>query len=1267
MGARALLLRALAVVGATVACLLLAAPAGAATVTDRPFLFSFDGSDSTAGAFPTGGQGQSVAVDDATHDIYVGSVGSESSTEGGFVSKFDSDGAAAEFTATGGSSLFGFSSLVPVAVDNSGGANQGRLLVGSYGQAAVRAFDPGGTPLWTLDAQAQDVAVDPSGHPWVNGVQYENTGSPPSPTGCTTPPGERMDVDSSGNIYRASFEGITKFTSTGGCTFTESLLDGGYDVSVDQSSPSGHVFTSQANTFNEYDSSAAPLGAYGAQYLNGSGRIAYDPGLDRVYVAQQSEHRAVVAVFGSLASGAVPTVTELAEPSNVGISSAHFSGKVNPENIGATAHFEWKRNGESWVTAARSPAQALTANNVEQPVEFDTDELRGTSTYEVRLVTTNESDKLHAFSAEARTFTTSSPAGPPAVTIEPTSAIGATSATANAEINPQGDTAEWFVELSRGSGCESGSFSRQAAGTIAHGTSAPVSVHYDLTKLMPSEHYCVRFVAYNGYFFGFFGAESAIDQFDTLPVPPSGAETAFAAPRTDTTARVNGRVNPEGERLTYQFEYSEDGGATWKAQPPRVDTSAVRETIVVADDLTDLTPGTTYSYRFHVENPASPASAQGAAKTFTTRTTAEMNIPPSAFGEPERRGIELVNQPDDGNQNVFFQSVRNAGQRGGPISANGEEALWSATGGVPRAPNAAENSLLAQRTPTGWHTRPIAAPAEQQFGEGALTPIPFVATPDFSQLSAVHVRFHEESALVRFDASRTEHLLATFPHYAGINSSDMTTDGAHVLVNNEETRQIEDDGDGSPEVVSIMPDGRESECGTEMEGSSFPGHSNDGSGAGRFGRNGNHGVSTTDASRLYFQVKPNGSCGENVPLALYERNREVGTTTLIDPGAATPSRYEPHFIRATPDGRSAYFTTKSRLDPADTNSGEDVYLWEEAAGASRCLTCEASADADVAGYGGYGGPVMVSNDFSHVYFESERALAPGAEAGDHNIYALSAGAIHFVANIGSGGSNTGLALADLSDDGDVLTFQAVPRRGLTADRFMFRANVQPVCTLPDGSTAQCEKRYLYDEREGSLECLDCAHAGLSSRNSIDFPPGSSLSGDGSTAAFVTPEALVRSDVNRNSDVYEWRNGAVRLVTDGVTSFPISQFATPRLGGVDGDGSNIFFTVAAKLTGFEQFGLTNAYDARIGGGFALPSPPESCSEDACQGPLLSAPATVLPGSALLFGAGNATAPVQRAAKPKPKRCKNGRVRRRVRHRLVCVKHKHHARGVGRRRR
>ncbi len=193
-----------------VALLCSAAPAAAATVTDRPLLFGFDGHDATAGRFDPKNSGSglglsTIAVDDSTGAVYVAH---DHYPTDGFVSKFNPDGTAANFAATGASSLWHvpghpFLNLLGIAVDNSGGPNQGRLYVSDGYE--LNAFAPDGTRLWTIvpPFQASNVAVDTAGHVWLTPYsgslsssieEYDNTGTPPAQIGSIAVNSAKSDV-----------------------------------------------------------------------------------------------------------------------------------------------------------------------------------------------------------------------------------------------------------------------------------------------------------------------------------------------------------------------------------------------------------------------------------------------------------------------------------------------------------------------------------------------------------------------------------------------------------------------------------------------------------------------------------------------------------------------------------------------------------------------------------------------------------------------------------------------------------------------------------------------------------------------------------------------------------------------------------------------------------------------------------------------------------------------------------------------------------------
>lgn len=1251
------------------ALLLAAAPALGATVTDeRPFLFSFDGSDTTAGRF--GANLGPVAVDSSSGSVYV------LDQSKGVIDKFDANGQAQDFASIGASSLDGSATpggafagsedpfflenfLNDLAVDNSGGAGgpgegeQGRIYI-SGSEGPVHAFDPQGDYLWTLAksiAEPCGIAVGPDGHLWIgsaNGgelLEFDTTGKaapgPPEDSVPITNGNEspcRIGIDDSGKDFYLALlwakEGATLDK------YVEGVFDSTLDpsptrnVAVDQSSPSGHVFAKYAANFKEYDAGNALVGTFGTSFIGPQGfrgGISHNPALDWVYVsgddsAFSSEDAARVNVFGPKASGTVPDVT-IEAASEIGVSKVKANGAVNPLSLPNSYHFELKQGGgPNWGAARSSAPDSLAEDSSVHPVSKDIGGLSGNTEYQVRLVGTNAENDLKSYSAPV-TFTTAMPSAATA-TIDSISSITVDSAHLSGTIDPKGDAATWRVQKSTNPACTSG-FTDEALQTIPSEAPGSVDVDWDLGGLLPSQHYCVRIVVTNGAG----SVNSTVEEFSTAPIAPTQVFTAFAAPRTDTTARLNGRVNPEGANstypLTYHFEYSSDGGGTWISLPEHQYTGEARQQVVVAHDLGGLKPDTEYRYRFRVENAAGEASPQGGELTFMTRTTEEAN--------PPERGIELVNDPDKGNQNVVVR----VGQATPPMTADGEKVVWSVLGGAPAAHNGTRNTFLAQRGPKGWVSQSLIPPASQQVGGGEYSYELDATTPDLSQfLFSVGFTdvFIGSPTYVRIDENQHQKILeGPYENLVGqTQRADLSDDGSHVVLVDPDAEELEDIGSGSPELLSLMPDGSPVSCPLSWEWAFIGGSSAGGAGANW--RAGYHMIATTDGSRVYFEAKPNGNCSGSI--GLYVRNRETEETTQIDPGGSS----EPQFIRATPNGRSAYFTTTSTLDPVDTNVGRDVYRWDEAAGQSSCMTCMVS-NANVRRY------VLVSDDFSHIYFESENQLIAGkGEADAVNLYVVSGGSLRFVAHTAnSDGTLPGRGVnapstdpAELSEDGTVLLFEGEvvggSHRGLTADKV---AAACPSTQFGATGTVSCRQLYRYDDIDGSVECVSCLHGGVTARKVGAKGPSSNeiyaMSADGGTVAFVTEQRLLPVDVNDDADVYEWINGRLRLVTDGVSDFQVGQ-AAPRVFAVDADGGGILFAVAApNLTGFEEDGLANLYQARIGGGFEPIAPTVHCKEESCQGPLQAAPAGQQPGSASFHGTGNPSSGPSR-------RCSRGAVRR-----------------------
>jgi len=207
--------------------------------------------------------------------------------------------------------------------------------------------------------------------------------------------------------------------------------------------------------------------------------------------------------------------------------------------------------------------------------------------------------------------------------------------------------------------------------------------------------------------------------------------------------------------------------------------------------------------------------------------------------------------------------------------------------------------------------------------------------------------------------------------------------------------------------------------------------------------------------------------------------------------------------------------------------------------------------------------------------------------------------------------------------------------------------------------------YLYNADTGTLVCASCNPTGRAattdalldvrdkaalSRQTSDN--SHALSNDGRHVFFTTAEALVPADVNGTLDAYEYDTptAAVHLISRGTDSSP-SYFIDASTSGND-----VFFVTRERLVRWDVDNAYDLYDARVGGGFPEPDPSApSCSGEDCKGQSALSPALGLVTSSAVRGAGDAAGKLRRH-----RRCARGKVLRRVRGKVRCIKRKAHRR-------
>ena len=449
-----------------------------------------------------------------------------------------------------------------------------------------------------------------------------------------------------------------------------------------------------------------------------------------------------------------------------------------------------------------------------------------------------------------------------------------------------------------------------------------------------------------------------------------------------------------------------------------------------------------------------------------------------------------------------------------------------------------------------------------------------------------------------------------------------------------------------------------------------------------------HDAVSADGSGIFFTApdpKASGSssqCWEEgrgkVPPQLYVRLH--GETTLevsaSEPGGEPVPGYPALYVGASENGSKVFFLTRSELTKEAVElGGHEPELYEcevvEEAGGARCaLTRIASRYPELVGK--IADVPAVSADGSMVYLNAEGG--PGDPDGGLYGYDTVSGALTRIAadqgyvdgnHKGAGdpwydpgprdeaknGLLAGLdvqAPYDTTRDGQFLLFGAYR---YDADLPVSGSN--PVCVMcdPDGSGP-------IGEPEASF-----TRSAVHANNDAGGPPHA-MSENGKYVFFDSTLSLVPQDTNGTLDVYEWEEdgtgscteskGCIGLISSGEDPSPsffldAGSYVNPATGQTV-EGGNVFFGSHANLIpSLDTASEGNLYDARIEGGFPVPTSVGTCEGDACSNPPL-APTEQTPGSSTFSGAGNVAthekeekAKGKKGGKSKPKARGKGKTR------------------------
>lgn len=814
----------------------------------------------------------------------------------------------------------------------------------------------------------------------------------------------------------------------------------------------------------------------------------------------------------------------------------------------------------------------------------------------------------------------------PVATVQPPTEVTATTATLNGIVNSQGEpAAHYHFEYN----LAGGEWISLPDGTVP-GDSQNHQVSLELSPpggLEPNSEYHVRLVAQKPLNPKVFSSEFTFTTRAAAPI----AETVGTPYRTASTAQLQARINARNSPTTYHFEYgTTESYGNLAPAAGEGDAGSGLQAVLASQAVTVLQPGTTYHYRVIATN--AKGTVTGADRTVTTRAS-DLPLGHGHFAGPpgSDRAWELVS---------IAEASGNAINGALGFSDDGNRALYQMNGGTPISDNGTyNNQLFAERTATGWQSVNIWP--KRGTVTGAAWKPPY-ATDDLSTISSENFDDAKQAASYwRMGPGRDPEDLYEGEPFSSGSLELMSDNGQRVIVSimkpvdpahpaPEGQRYWYDISSGPPEMVSLLPDESVPACPIDEGNPS------------NWSERSERRISA-DGSKVFFVTK-GADC--NSALKLYMRDIPGESTTAISTSPISGPDCGARFVKSTDD--AVYFTTQTRLDADDVDTGceggNDVYRYDLAGGARKCLTCVVPG-ADVIGGGIY--QVAIADDGSRVYFTSLHRLVEGeGNEGQPSIYRLdvNSGALAFVAPADQVGEFARLGDA-MTPDGSTIVF-ASARSGLNA--------------LTGSDNGGMTQYYVYDDRARSLACVSCP-AGQAppvgpvnaERTVWEFQVGPNtvpIANDGDFV-FMTSTPLVGADQNSarpgqvpevGTDVYEWRDGRRLLVSDGKQSWPGSIFGGPGVAGITPDGRDVFFQVSEQLTPDAVDGFKRLYDARIGGGFEFPKPPPPCPLEICQGEAKGEPTPAEPGTTELAGPGNENPAAHR--RHRHKRCKKHGKRR-----------------------
>jgi hypothetical protein len=609
------------------------AQSASAVVIGHTFDFQFGAAGTDAGQFAAD-TGMGIAIDQSAGHLYVADSGNSRvqkfDTEGNFLLTWgygvQDDGNELQVCTAPGPCQAGKPGVAPgqlgrpssIAVDNSGGPNDGAVYVADTQRHEILKFSPNGSYLGKINGagspegvftgllSSQAVDVDGQGFVWVlDGpriLRFSNQPNNAYVGGSQLIPtivGSEGDVDeikphtlavepSGANVYLTSSVRVPLTTlyrlSASGASLRRIIpLPGsifpsdGQDADIGIDPSTGHIYIGNSD-IQEFDDTVIPI-SVGPPFGESSSEI------DTVGVYSATD-TVYVGTFGNQVVAFKPrhvaeATTEAA--SEVHHTTATINGRTAPDPLEggdvSDCYFQW---GLTTSYENQTPCEPEAPLASLTDVSADLSGLIMEETYHYRLVTENSIDTNFG---EDRTFV---PRAVLATSTDEATEITASTATLNASFDPNGEQTDYRFEYGVGKDNLDLETPLQDGGS----TAGLASVSEGVGGLEDYTTYFYRVAATNSLGTSLGPIKSFRTEVPDLP----GVGGAASSKVTATSADLSALITPNYGETLYGFEYGET---------PAYGTQVIGESPLPGDDqghtvqlaIDGLIPGRTYHFR----------------------------------------------------------------------------------------------------------------------------------------------------------------------------------------------------------------------------------------------------------------------------------------------------------------------------------------------------------------------------------------------------------------------------------------------------------------------------------------------------------------------------------------------------------------------------------------------------------------------------------------------------------------------------------------------